>query len=101
MSGMHPGMLMQSMRRDRSVMEQRLTRRTLQRVIGFARPHGRLIGMFLVFVVLVVPSVSKALGILSLVSWVLLGALRSLYQGHRDIRPSSGIAFIHFCYSSP
>jgi ATP-binding cassette subfamily B protein len=49
---MHPGMLMRSMRRDPSVVEQKLTRETVRRVAGFAVPHKRLIGMFLVFVVL-------------------------------------------------
>jgi ATP-binding cassette subfamily B protein len=49
---MHPGMLMRSMRRDPSVVEQKLTRETLRRVVGFAVPHKALIVLFLVFVVL-------------------------------------------------
>jgi ATP-binding cassette subfamily B protein len=52
MSSMHPGMLMRSMRRDPSVVDQKLTRDTVRRVVGFAVPHKRLIAMFLVFVVL-------------------------------------------------
>jgi ATP-binding cassette subfamily B protein len=52
MSSMHPGMLMRSMRRDPSVVDQKLTRDTVRRVAGFAVPHKRLIAMFLVFVVL-------------------------------------------------
>ncbi|MCW2866488.1 MAG: transporter related protein [Marmoricola sp.] len=52
MSGMNPGMLMRSMRRDPSVVQQKLTRDTVRRVFGFAVPHRRLIGGFLVFVVL-------------------------------------------------
>ncbi len=52
MSSMHPGMLMRSMRRDPSVVEQKLTRETVRRVAGFAVPHKRLIAGFLVFVVL-------------------------------------------------
>ena len=38
MSSMHPGMMMRSMRRDPSVVEQKLTRETLRRVAGFAAP---------------------------------------------------------------
>jgi ATP-binding cassette subfamily B protein len=49
---MHPGMMMRSMRRDPTVVEQKLTRETLRRVVGFAVPHKALIAMFLVFVVL-------------------------------------------------
>jgi ATP-binding cassette subfamily B protein len=49
---MHPGMMMRSMRRDPSVVDQKLTRDTVRRVVGFAVPHKRLIAMFLVFVVL-------------------------------------------------
>jgi ATP-binding cassette subfamily B protein len=52
MSSMHPGMMMRSMRRDPSVVDQKLTRDTVRRVVGFAVPHKRLIAMFLVFVVL-------------------------------------------------
>ncbi|GAB3667996.1 ABC transporter ATP-binding protein [Nocardioides korecus] len=52
MSGMNPGMLMRSMRRDPSVVDQKLTRDTVRRVFGFATPHRRLIAGFLVFVVL-------------------------------------------------
>lgn len=52
MSGMNPGMLMRSMRRDPSVVEQKLTRDTVKRVFGFAVPHKALIAGFLVFVVL-------------------------------------------------
>ena len=52
MSSMHPGMMMRSMRRDPTVVEQKLTRETLRRVVGFAVPHKALIAVFLVFVVL-------------------------------------------------
>ncbi len=52
MSGMHPGMMMRSMRRDPSVVQQKLTRETLRRVATFAVPHRGLIAVFLVFVVL-------------------------------------------------
>jgi len=52
MSSMHPGVFMRSMRRDPSVVDQKLTRETVRRVAGFAVPHKRLIAGFLVFVVL-------------------------------------------------
>lgn len=53
MSGMSPMMAaMRAMRTDPSVVDQKVTRRTLLRVLGFARPHRRLIAGFLVFVVL-------------------------------------------------
>src|SRR6195952_1009216 len=52
MSSMHPGMFMRSMRSDRSVGDQKLTRETVRRVAGFAVPHKRLIAGFLFFVVL-------------------------------------------------
>lgn len=40
------------LRSDRSVVEQKIERRTLRRVAGFARPHRRLIGTFLLVTVL-------------------------------------------------
>lgn len=43
---------MRAMRSDPSVVDQKLTRRTVLRVLGFARPHRRLITGFLVLVVL-------------------------------------------------
>jgi ATP-binding cassette subfamily B protein len=52
MSSMHPGTLMRNMRRDPSVVDQKLTRQTVRRVAGFAVPHKRLIAGFLFFVVL-------------------------------------------------
>jgi ATP-binding cassette subfamily B protein len=52
MSSMNPGTLMRTMRRDPSVVDQKLTRETVRRVAGFAVPHKRLIALFLVFVVL-------------------------------------------------
>jgi len=83
---MNPGTLMRTMRRDPSVVEQKLTRKTVRRVAGFAGPHKRLIAGFLVFVVLdaglvvVNPLLIKHLlddGILgkdaSLVLWLALG----------------------------
>lgn len=52
MSGMHPmGAAMRSLRSDRSVVDQKLTRRTLRRVVGFARPQSRLLTAFIALVV--------------------------------------------------
>lgn len=50
LSGMHPGALLQSLRRDPSVKDQKLTKKTLLRILGFARPHRRVITAFLIFV---------------------------------------------------
>ncbi|HNO40565.1 MAG TPA: ABC transporter transmembrane domain-containing protein, partial [Marmoricola sp.] len=47
---MHPGALLQSLRRDPSVKDQKLTKKTLLRILGFARPHRRVITAFLIFV---------------------------------------------------
>ncbi|MCZ4499865.1 MAG: transporter related protein [Marmoricola sp.] len=53
MSAMSPMMAaMRAMRTDRSVVDQKLTRRTLRRVMTFAKPHKRLITGFMFFVVL-------------------------------------------------
>lgn len=43
---------MRAMRSDPSVVDQKLSRRTVRRVVGFAAPHKTLISIFLVFVVL-------------------------------------------------
>src|SRR3954449_8459804 len=37
---------------DRGILENKIERRTLRRVIGFSRPHRKLIGLFLVGTVL-------------------------------------------------
>jgi ATP-binding cassette subfamily B protein len=53
MSAMHPmGAAMRSLRTDPSVVDQKLTRRTLRRIFGFARPHSRLLAAFIVLVVI-------------------------------------------------
>ncbi len=52
MSGMSPWAMLGSARRDRSVVDHRLTRDTVRRVVGFALPHRALIAGFLTFVVL-------------------------------------------------
>lgn len=48
---MHPGALLQSLRRDPSVKDQKLTKETLRRILGFAKPHRKVIIALLVFVV--------------------------------------------------
>jgi ATP-binding cassette subfamily B protein len=52
MSGMSPWAMLGSARRDRSVVEQKVSRDTVRRVIGFALPHRSLIVGFLFFVVI-------------------------------------------------
>jgi ATP-binding cassette subfamily B protein len=52
MSAMSPMMAaMRAMRADPSVVDQRVSRRTVLRILGFARPHRTLIAWFLVLVV--------------------------------------------------
>ncbi|HET6152931.1 MAG TPA: ABC transporter ATP-binding protein [Marmoricola sp.] len=89
MSAMNPMMAaMRSLHSDPSVVEKRLTRRTLRRVAGFARPHKSLILGFLAFVisdaalVVVTPLLVKHLlddGIVakngSVVTWVALAMI--------------------------
>jgi ATP-binding cassette subfamily B protein len=52
MSGMSPWAMLGSARRDRSVVEQKLSRDTVKRVVGFALPHRGVIAGFLFFVVI-------------------------------------------------
>ena len=52
MSGMSPWAMLGSARRDRSVVDQKLSRDTVRRVVGFALPHRGLIAAFLFFVVI-------------------------------------------------
>ena len=49
MSGMGP--VWRHMRTDRSIVNSKLDRGTVRRVLGFARPHRRLIAVFLVLTV--------------------------------------------------
>src|SRR4051812_30100849 len=51
MSGMRPWAMLGSARRDRSVVEQKVSRDTVRRVVGFALPHRSVIAAFLFFVV--------------------------------------------------
>src|SRR5680860_564651 len=50
---MHSGMgaTWRNLRTDRSVVGKKLARETVRRVVGFARPHKKLIGVFLAIVV--------------------------------------------------
>ncbi|MCW2754531.1 MAG: transporter related protein [Marmoricola sp.] len=115
MSAMSPMMAaMRAMRADPSVVDQKLTRRTLRRVAGFARPHRRLIAGFLVLVVLdaalvvVTPLLVKHLlddGILghngSVVTWVavamvgvaLLDAILGVGSGYLSSRIGENLIF--------
>ncbi|MCD4525841.1 ABC transporter ATP-binding protein [Nocardioides sp. cx-173] len=52
MSGMSPnGAVWRNLRTDRSVVNNRLEGKTVRRVLGFARPHRRLISVFLALTV--------------------------------------------------
>jgi ATP-binding cassette subfamily B protein len=51
MHGPGPGPAMRHLRADRSVVSNRLDRGTIRRVVGFARPHRRLISFFLALTV--------------------------------------------------
>jgi ATP-binding cassette subfamily B protein len=52
MHGAGPGPAFRHLRSDRSVVNNRLDRGTVRRVIGFARPHRRLISVFLALTVI-------------------------------------------------
>ncbi|HEY6933951.1 MAG TPA: ABC transporter ATP-binding protein [Marmoricola sp.] len=49
---MHPmGQAMRHMRRDRAVVDERVSRQTIRRIFSFAHPHKRVIAMFVALVV--------------------------------------------------
>ncbi len=52
MSGMHPGAAYRSLRTDRSVVDNRISRETFRRILGFARPHRKIIVIFLTLTVI-------------------------------------------------
>lgn len=53
MSGMQGmGPMMRNLRTDRTILERKLARDTLRRILAFASPHGRLIAAFLVLTVI-------------------------------------------------
>ncbi|GAB2757982.1 ABC transporter ATP-binding protein [Nocardioides salsibiostraticola] len=51
MSGMHPGAAYRSLRTDRSVVDNRISRETFRRILAFARPHRKIIFIFLALTV--------------------------------------------------
>ncbi len=114
MSHMGPWAMLGSARRDRSVVEQKLSRETVRRVVGFALPHRTLIAAFLFFVVIdaglvvVNPLLIKYLlddgiiaGDASLVIWLaaamaltsVLDALLSVASGYLSSRIGEGLIF--------
>ncbi|MET3963911.1 ATP-binding cassette subfamily B protein [Marmoricola sp. OAE513] len=115
MSAMSPMMAaMRAMRTDPSVVDQKLTRRTLRRVLGFAGPHKKLISGFIFFVVLdaalvvVTPLLVKYLlddGIVagngSVITWValamvgvaLVDALLGVASGYLSSRIGENLIF--------
>jgi ATP-binding cassette, subfamily B, bacterial len=113
---MHTGMgpAWRNLRTDRSVTRQKLARQTVRRVIGFAKPHRRLIGFFVALVVVdaslvvVTPLLIKRIvddGILAgdseLVTVLALGiagvailnAALSLVQGYFSARIGEGLIY--------
>ena len=113
---MHTGMgpAWRNLRTDRSVARQKLARETVRRVIGFAKPHRRLIGIFLALVVVdaslvvVTPLLIKRIvddGILKgdsgLVTVLALGVaavaivnvLLTLFQGYLSSRIGEGLIY--------
>ncbi len=115
MSSMSPMMAaMRAMRTDPSVVDQKLTRRTVRRVLGFAAPHKKLISGFLVFVVfdaalvVVTPLLVKYLlddgivaGNASVVTWVaiamvavaLVDAVLGICSGYLSSRIGENLIF--------
>jgi ATP-binding cassette subfamily B protein len=111
-SGM--GSAWRTLRTDRSVAEQKLARDTVRRVVGFARPHRKLIAVFLALVVVdaamvvVTPLLIKKIvddGIIEgnapLVTWLALGiagvavlsAILTLGQGYLSSRIGEGLIY--------
>jgi ATP-binding cassette, subfamily B, bacterial len=113
---MHSGMgpAWRTLRTDRSIVEQKLARETVRRVVTFAKPHKKLIGLFLCLVVVdasmvaVTPLLVKRIiddGILkndsALVTWLalavagvaILNALLSLGQGYLSSRIGEGLIY--------
>lgn len=112
--GMGFGPAVRALRTDRSVADSRLTRGTLRRVVEFARPHQRLIAVFLALtvvsagLVVVTPLLVQRIvddGILksngSLVTWLALAmaavavvsALFTVVLGYLSARIGEGLIF--------
>jgi ATP-binding cassette, subfamily B, bacterial len=111
-TGMGPAW--RNLRTDRSVTQQKLARETIRRVVGFAKPHRRLIGFFVALVVVdaslvvVTPLLIKRIvddGILQgdsgLVTMLALGiaavailsAALALVQGYFSARIGEGLIY--------
>jgi ATP-binding cassette subfamily B protein len=114
MQGPGPGAAYRHLRSDRSVVNNRLDRGTVRRVLGFARPHRRLISVFLgltvidAAMVVVIPLLVQRIvddGILkgdnALVAWLalamagvaLLTAFLSVLGGWLSSRIGEGLIF--------
>jgi len=113
MSGMSPA-AWRTLRSDRSILENKIERRTLRRVIGFSKPHRKLISIFLVGTVIdaglvvVPPLLMQRLvdrGILghdvSVVVWLAVGialaavadAVLGVFTGYLSSRIGEGLIF--------
>ncbi|GAB3263287.1 ABC transporter ATP-binding protein [Nocardioides dilutus] len=114
MHGPGPGAAFRHLRSDRSVVNNRLDRGTVRRVIGFARPHRRLISVFLgltvvdAAMVVVIPLLVQRIvdeGILkgdnALVAWLalamagvaLISAVLAVLGGWLSSRIGEGLIF--------
>jgi ATP-binding cassette subfamily B protein len=114
MSGAGPGAAWRHLRTDRSVVDNRVDRRTVRRVLGFAGPHKRLISVFLVLTVIdasmtvVVPLLVKRIvddgiykGDGALVAWLavamagvaLVSAVLSVFSGWLSSRIGEGLIY--------
>src|SRR3954466_12762738 len=113
MSGIFPS-AWRTLHSDRSVVENKIERRTVRRVIGFSRPHRRLISLFLVGTVLdaglvvVPPLLMQRLvdhgilaGDVSVVVWLSVGialaaiadAVLGLFTGYLSSRIGEGLIY--------
>jgi ATP-binding cassette, subfamily B, bacterial len=113
MSGIGP-MAWRSLHSDRAILENKIERRTLRRVVGFSKPHRRLITLFLIGtvidagLVIVPPLLIQRLvddGIagsdVSLVVWLAVGialaavadALLGVFTGYLSSRIGEGLIY--------
>jgi ATP-binding cassette, subfamily B, bacterial len=113
MSGIYPS-AWRTLHSDRSVVENKIERRTLRRVIGFSRPHRKVIALFLVGTVLdaglvvVPPLLMQRLvdhgilaGDVSVVVWLAVGialaavadAALGLFTGYLSSRIGEGLIY--------
>src|SRR5689334_22370805 len=113
MSGMFPS-AWRTLHSDRSVVENKIERRTLRRVVGFSHPHRRLIVLFLIGtvfdagLVVVPPLLMQQLvddgilaGDVSVVVWLAVGiaaaavadAVLGLFNGYLSSRIGEGLIY--------